>query len=168
MIGQNKTVKTFWIIFFGVVALAAIAVAAALGITLSQKNANMRLSQITDENVYKIAQENNYKRALYAACDSMKNIDADLGKIAVSQDSAHQTKMLTQVVIHANAVNQNLSDLPLADSDNLAACQRFVNQTQDYATYLIGNLGSGKQLSAKERAALRGLDDVATRLYDFL
>ncbi len=168
MIRQNSTIKNFWMIFFGTVALLAVASAIVLGVTLSDKVAQMRMSQVTDENVYKISQENNYKRSLYAACDSMKNLDADLGKIAVSNDAAHQTKMLTDVVIHANAVNQNLADLPFSDSDNLAACQRFVNQTQDYATYLIGRLGEGNGLTADQRAALVDLDSVATRLYDFL
>ena len=168
MIRQNKTIKNFWMIFFGVLALLAIATTTTLGIVMSDKIAPMRMSQVTDENTDKISQENGYKRSLYNACDSMKNLDADLGKIAVSQDVAHQTKMLTDVVIHANAVNQNLADLPIADSDNLAACQRFVNQTQDYATYLLGKLSGGKQLSAEERMALMDLDDVASRLYDFL
>lgn len=168
MIKSNKSVKNFWIAFFGTVALLAIASAIALGVVLSDKIARMRMSQVTDENVYKISQENDYKRSLYSACDSMKNIDADLGKIAVSNDRAHQTEMLTQVVIHANAVNQNIAQLPIEDSDNLVACQRFVNQTQDYATYLIGKLSKGNDLSADERAALAELDSVATRLYDFL
>lgn len=168
MVRQNKTIKNFWMIFFGVVAALAIATAIVLTTVMSDKIARMRMSQVTDENVYKISQENNYKRALYAACDSMKNLDANLGKIAVSQDVGHQTQMLTDVVIHANAVNQNISDLPIAESDNLASCQRFVNQTQDYAKYLLGKLGDGETLTSEQRTALMNLDEVATRLYDFL
>ncbi len=168
MVRQNKTIKNFWMIFFGTVALLAIASAVILSTIMSQKIARMRMSQVTDENVYKISRENGYKRALYVACDSMKNLDANLGKIAMSNDVGHQTQMLTDVVIHANAVNQNLADLPIEDSDNLMACQRFVNQTQDYAAYLLGKLSEGKQLSVEERASLMDLDNVATRLYGFL
>lgn len=168
MVRQNKMIKNFWMIFFGTIAALAIATAVILSTILTQKIARMRMSQVTDENVYKISQENGYKRALYAACDSMKNIDANLGKIAVSNDVAHQTKMLTDIVIHANAVNQSIADLPIEDSDNLVACQRFVNQTQDYATYLIGKLAEGEQLSANQRMALMNLDAVATNFYDFL
>lgn len=168
MIRQNSTIKSFWMIFFGTVALLAIAVAVAVGAIASQRISRMRMSIISDENQYKIAQENGYRHSLYLACDSMKNIDADLGKIAVSHDAAHQTQMLAAVVIHANAVNQCLADLPLADGDNLAACQKFVNQTQDYATYLLGKLSGGMQLSVDERASLCNLDVVAGRLYGFL
>ena len=168
MVKQNKVIKNFWMIFFGSLAALAIATAVFLGVTLNNKIGNMRMSQITDENYYKLSQENEYKRSLYLACDSMKNLDANLGKIAISNDVAHQTQMLTYVVIHANAVNQNLSNLPIEDSDNLVAVQTFVNQTQDYATYLLGKLAKGEKLSADERIALDNLDNVATRVYDFL
>lgn len=168
MVRQNKSIKNFWMIFFGTIAALAIATAVILTTALSDKVARMRMSQVTDENVYKISQENNYKRALYSACDSMKNLDANLGKIAVSQDTGHQVQMLTDVVIHANEVNKNIGEMPIEESDNLASCQRFVNQTQDYAKYLLGKLGKGNELSDGERAALMELDDVATRLYDVL
>ena len=168
MVKQNKTIKNFWMIFFGVLAALAIATAVVIGVTLSSRLSNMRMSQVTDENYYKLSQENNYKRSLYLACDSMKNLDANLGKIAVSNDVAHQTQMLTYAIIHANAVNQNLSNLPIEDSDNLVAVQTFVNQTQDYATYLLGKLSSGEKLTADQRVALDNLDNVATRLYNFL
>ena len=168
MIRQNKVIKNFWMIFFGTLAALAIATAIVIGVLSSARIEKMRMSNVTDENYYKVSQENNYKRALYSACDSMKNLDANLGKIAVSTDVAHQTQMLTNVVIHANAVNQNLANLPIADSDNLVACQRFVNQTQDYATYLLGKLGNGSKLGSDERVALMNLDGVATELYNFL
>ena len=168
MIRQNKSIKNFWMIFFGALAALAIATAVIIGVTAQMKIERMQMSQINDENVYKVSQENNYKRSLYLACDSMKNLDANLGKIVVSNDVAHQTQMLANVIIHANAVNQNLSNLPIEDSDNLVACQTFVNQTQDYATYLLGKLSKGEKLTADERIALDNLDNVATRLYDFL
>ena len=168
MVRQNNTITNFWMIFFGALAALAIAAAVTIGVISSMGLEKMRMSQVSDENYYKVSQENEYKRALYSACDSMKNIDANLGKIAVSNDVEHQTQMLTNVVIHANAVNQNLANLPIADSDNLVACQRFVNQTQDYATYLIGKLAKGNKLDASERAALLSLDGAATELYAFL
>lgn len=168
MISKKSSIKNFWMIFFGVIALIAIATAIYIGVMASNTISYMRMSVIDDENNYKIAQENNYKRSLYLACDSMKNLDANLGKVAASNDVAHQTQMLTNVVIHANQVNQCLSNLPFADSDNIGACQTFVNQTQDYATYLLGKLSAGETLTASERMALNNLDNVATNLYDFL
>lgn len=168
MVSKSSSIKNFWMIFFGVIALIAIASAVTIGVVASDKIAFMRMSVIDDDNNYKISQENNYKRSLYLACDSMKNLDANLGKISVSNDKSHQTEMLTKVIVNANAVNQCLSNLPFADSDNLSSCQTFANQTQDYATYLLGKLSSGENLSASEKTALANLDEVAANLYEFL
>ncbi len=168
MIYRNNTIKNFWMIFFGVVALIAIATAVTVGIIAADTVSNMRMSVIDDANTYKIGQENGYRQSLYLACDSMKNLDANLGKAAISNDTAHQTEMLVKTVIHANQVNQCLSNLPFEASDKLSNCQKFVNQTQDYATYLLGKLSRGDKLTASERAALINLDAVATNLYNFL
>lgn len=168
MVSKNNTVKNFWTIFFGVVALLAIAVAVVVGVMANDRVSRMRMSVIDDANTYKIGQENGYKQSLYLACDSMKNLDANLGKTAVSNDVAHQTEMLAKVIVHSNQVNQCLSNLPFEASDKLANCQKFVNQTQDYATYLLGKLSQGEQLTAAERTALCNLDYVAGNLYDFL
>lgn len=155
-------------IFFGIVALIAIGAAVFVGVVSADKVAQMRMSVIDDENVYKISQENNYKRSLYAACDSMKNLDANLGKAAISNDAGNQAQMLTNVIVHANQVNQHLANLPISESDNLEACQKFVNQTQDYATYLLKKLTNGEKLTAAERTALYNLDNVSAGIYTFL
>lgn len=168
MVSRNNTIKNFWTIFFGVIALLAIAAAVVVGVMANDRVSRMRMSVIDDANAYKIGQENSYKQSLYLACDSMKNLDANLGKTAVSNDTAHQTEMLAKVIVHSNQVNQCLSNLPFEASDKLANCQKFVNQTQDYATYLLGKLSKGEQLTASERAALNNLDYVAGNLYDFL
>ena len=155
-------------IFFGVVALLSIATTVFVCFSAADKVAKMRMSVVDDENVYKISQENGFKLSLYAACDSMKNLDANLGKASVSTSAGNQAQMLTNAVIHANQVNQCLSNLPIAESENLEACQKFVNQTQDFATYLLKKISNGEQLSAADRAALANLDNVATNLYEFL
>lgn len=168
MIREKSTVKTFWIIFFAAVALVAIAAAVFVGVYSANKVALMRMSVIDDENYYKVSEENGLKHSLYAACDSLKNMDANLGKAAISSNSGNQAQMLTNVVIHANQVNQNLANLPIAESENLEACQRFVNQTQDYAIFLLKKLANGEKLDASERIALDNLDNVATGMYNFL
>lgn len=168
MVSRNSTIKNFWMIFFGAVALVAIAAAVFVGVYSSQKVAQMRMSVIDDENYYKVSEENGFKRSLYAACDSLKNMDANLGKAAISSSPANQAQMLTNVVIHANQVNQNLANLPLSESNNLEACQKFVNQTQDYSIYLLKKLASGEELTVGERVALSNLDNVASSMYDFL
>ena len=62
---KQSSIKTFWITFFALLALVAIATAVFLGLDGTAKMQNMRMSVVTDENYYKISQENTYKRALY-------------------------------------------------------------------------------------------------------
>ncbi len=165
---QKSSIKNFWMIFFGVVALLAIATSVFVGVYFTTENARIRMSVVDDENYYKVAQENNYRRSLYAACDHLKNLDASLGKASVSSDVANRVQMLTNVVIHANLVNRYLANLPVADSDNLLACQKFVNQSQDYASFLLKHVASGNELAAEHKTALKNLEEVATNLYNVL
>lgn len=167
MVRQSR-IKTFWMIFFGVMALVAVATAIFVGYTAENRVARLRMSVIDDENTYKIAQENTYRQSLYAACDSLKNLDANLGKAAISTDAGNQAQLLTNVVIHANAVNGCIANLPIAESENLENCQKFANQTQDYATYLLKSVSNGQKLTAQQRTALTSLEKVSQNLYEFL
>lgn len=167
MLKLSRT-KTFWAVFFGVFSAVCLAVTICYVTLASSEVAFTRLSVIDDENVYKISAENTYKQALYTACDGVKNMDANLGKVAVSSNKQSQVAMLTDVVVEANAVNMQLANLPMTYSDNLMSCQKFVNQTQDYATFLIGKLSQGTALTDEQRNALNQLDDVATNVYEFL
>ena len=168
MINTKQQIKTFWIAFFAVIATLAIAVAAYVGITSAQKIDRINMSAVSDDNPYKISRENTYRQSLYLACDGMKNLDANLGKATASNHAATQAKLLTNVVVCASSVNQQFANLPIEASDKLMACGKFVNQTQDYAQYLVGRLANGQGLTAEEKKCLDNLDNVATNMYDFL
>ncbi len=58
MISRNNSIKNFWTIFFGVIALLAIASAIVIGVVAANKIAFMRMSVVDDENSYKVSQEN--------------------------------------------------------------------------------------------------------------
>ncbi len=158
----------FWTIFFAVIALFSVSFAVYVGLVSAERDNYVRMSVVSDENVYKISRENTYRQALYLSCDAMKNMDANLGKAVVSDNAQSQAKALTKVAISASQLNEQFGTLPVEACDNLMHCQKFVNQTGDYAQYLVGKLASGKQLSAEEKTALSGLDDVATNMYEFL
>lgn len=155
---KTTNVKTFWTIFFAALALLGIATAVIF--------ATVPVGKQSDD-----ARGNNsreYDKALYAVYDGMKNLNAGLGKASVSSGKQMQAAMLTKVVVCANAVNQSFADLPVEQSERLAACNKFVNQTQDYATYLIGKLASGKSLTDGDRAALSRLCAVSSNFGSFL
>lgn len=165
---KSNQIKTFWIAFFGIIAALAIALCVGVSVKAATERELVRMSVVSDENQYKISQENSYKQSLYLACDSLKNLDANLGKAAVSSSSSNQARQLTNVVVCAESVNRQLADLPIAQGDKLAACLRFVNQTQDYASYLVARLAEGEGLTDAERGALVGLDKVAKNMYELL
>ena len=165
---QNKSIKTFWAVFFALVAFVAVASSVAMYFAAESRVARINMSTVSDENVYKINRENEYRHALYAACDGMKNLDANLGKTVVSNNAVTQARALTNVVVCANEVNDRFADLPIEASEKLMTCQKFVNQAQDFARTLLAKLAAGKQLTDGERASLDGLNTVATNMYDFL
>ena len=135
-------------------------------VATQQKLKSIKMSIISDENVYKIGMENTQKQSLYLVCDSLKNMDASLGKVAVSRNTQHQAELLTSVAICSNEVSCQLANLPIQAGDALTKCEKFANQTQDYATYLVGRIANGNQLQDFERQALKNLERVARNMYD--
>lgn len=165
---KSNQIKTFWIAFFGIIAALAIALCVAVTVIADSERELTRMSVVSDENQYKISQENRYRQSLYLACDSLKNLDANLGKAAVSSSGSNQARQLTNAVVCAESVNRQLAGLPVAQGDKLSVCLRFVNQTQDYAAYLVAKLADGEELTDAERGALVGLDKVAKNMYELL
>ena len=163
---KSSKVKSFWIAFFAILFVLSTVFAIWQAVTTTQKLKNIKMSVIDDENVYKIGMENAQKQSLYLVCDSLKNIDANLGKVSVSHNPQHQAELLTDVAICASEVSCQLANLPIQTGDTLAKCEKFANQTQDYATYLVGRLASGNQLETTERTALKNLERVAKNMYD--
>ncbi len=163
---KSSNVKSFWIAFFAILSIVAIAFGVWQGVTMQQKITNIKMSTVSDENVYKITVENTQKQSLYLLCDSLKNIDANLGKVSVSSDAKHQAELLCDVAIEASEVSNQLANLPIEKGDTLSKCEKFANQTQDYATYLVGKLANGNQLDKSERCALKNLERVSKNMYD--
>ena len=154
-----------WAWFFALLFVVATATSVVFKWQFSNDLDAIKQSVVSDSNVYKISQENNYKQALYGTCDSLKNLEADLGKVAMSTNKQHQAKLLANVVLHANFVNNNLAHLPIYQTDALGQTERYVNQTQDFATFLVGQLANGQPVSQKQRTSLRQLQTVAKHLY---
>ena len=165
---KSSNVKSFWIAFFAILCLVTLSWGIWYAVTTEQRIKNIKMSVVDDENVYKIAVENTQKQSLYLTCDALKNADANLGKVAVSHNPKHQAELLADVAICASEVSNQLANLPIEKGDMLAKCEKFANQTQDYATYLVGRLASGNQMQLSERTALKNLQRVAQNMYNVL
>ena len=55
---QNKSIKTFWAVFFALVAVVAVASSVAMYFAAESRVARINMSTVSDENVYKINREN--------------------------------------------------------------------------------------------------------------
>ena len=163
---KSSNVKSFWIAFFAILFAITTACFVWYSVLMQQKVKSIKMSVIDDENIYKIGMENAQKQSLYLVCDSLKNIDANLGKVSVSHQPSHQAELLADVAICASEVSCQLANLPIETSDALANCEKFANQTQDYATYLVGRIVDGNNLNSSERNALKNLERVAKNMYD--
>ncbi len=167
MVKQSK-ISTFWITFLAILVAVSIGVVVYTQVVCSNKVAKMQMSVINDENVYKIGQENIYKQSLYQACDNLKQMDLLLGKVAVSNSAQNQAQMLCEITVCSQSVEQCLSNLPIAVSDNYYDCQQFANQMGDYSNYLVGQLAVNGKLTASQQANLGSMDKVAAKLCNTL
>ncbi|MBR2974290.1 MAG: germination protein YpeB, partial [Clostridia bacterium] len=162
---SNFKERNFWLAFFVTISVLAIATAVYFGVSGQAKLDKIKSNVIKDDNVYKRRVENGYRQTLYTIEDSLKNMDADLGKTALSNDSAMQTERLLNVVCQANNLSASVAHLPLSASENLDKIETFANQTGDYAVSLIKRLQQGDKLTAKDKATLVSLDATCSGLY---
>jgi len=151
--------KNVWIIFLSIVAVCAI----SFGV-YAQMNAVNNKTYAMKEDDHQMTLENHYKESLYQLADSMKNINANLGKISVSNNTKQQQKLLLLVEGAADAAGRDLSLLPM-DAEVVEKSLKYTNQVSDYAKTLSEKLYTGGNLSVEERTNLSALENVSENLY---
>lgn len=112
--------KNIWLTFLGVVAALAI----ALSVFYFFKMRDMRLKRVANDDVYKQQLENHYQMSLFRLCDSTKNADANLSKLAVSNSPAVQQELLLKIQSEADTALSDISALPL-ESELSGKASRF-------------------------------------------
>lgn len=90
--------------------------------------------------------ENLYQRSFYDLVDNVNNMEADVSKLMVSNDSTSQQKILSSIKQKSSDAESDLSLLPVNDN-LLEKTSKFMNQLNGYCTSLIsykdGKLESG-------------------------
>lgn len=166
MVKGNSSVKSFWALFFALLATVAIATAVWSMITYNNDIAHRKATTITDENYYKRQLENDFQQSLYSMSESLKTIDSDIDKILICNDAAMQQELLVKVALNANNVGVCTSALPIQASDNASAIETYSNQLTQYGIALARHLSDGKALSDKDRTSLQKLGNTANVLYE--
>lgn len=151
-------IKNVWIIFLSTVAVLA----TAFGVYTQVMPESEPYVQSSDEANRMLS--NYYRQSLYQLTDSMKNINANLGKISVSSNNRQQQKLLILVEGAADAANRDLALLPISDNAVVEKSIKYTNQVTDYSKFLSEKLGGGTPLSADDRRNLSCLEDVAESL----
>lgn len=80
--------------------------------------------------------ENLYQRSFYDLVDNVNNMEADVSKLMVSNDSTSQQKFLSSIKQKTSDAENDLSLLPVNDN-LLEKTSRFMNQLNGYCTSLI-------------------------------
>ncbi len=152
----KNRIKNTWIIFLSVVAVLATGLSIYSQVTAGQ-------SQIYVQAGDKATQRLNdyYRQSLYQLTDSMKNINANLGKISVSSNTRQQQKLLILVEGAAESANRDLALLPIADNGVVEKSVKYTNQVSDYSKFLSEKLAGGTPLSNDDRNNLSYLEGVS-------
>lgn len=80
--------------------------------------------------------ENLYQRSFYDLVDNVNNIEADVSKLMVSNDSTSQQKLLSTIKQRSSDAEVDLSLLPI-NNNLLENTSKFMNQLNGYCTSLI-------------------------------
>ena len=83
-----------------------------------------------------------YQRSLYELTNNVNNMEVEVSKLMVSNDSTSQQKILSNLKQQTSDAEASLSLLPL-NSNTLAKTTQFMNQLNGYCTSLI-TYSSGK------------------------
>lgn len=104
------------------------AIVVILSILLVSSNSALSASNISLENLY--------QRSFYELVNNVNNMEAEVSKLMVTNDSTSQQKSLAKIKQQTSEAESSLSLLPI-NSNTLEKTTRFMNQLNGYCTSLI-------------------------------
>ena len=100
--------------------------------------------------------EASYQKSFYGMVESVDNIDLNLSKVLVTEDSGAIQKYLVDTAINSELAENEIQQLPLHD-ENKFYTTKLINQIGDYSKYLNNKLINGEKLSGEDYSNLRSL-----------
>lgn len=97
-----------------------------------------------------------YKKSFYSTVDYVDELDLNLDKYLVTQDSGTAQGYLTEVATLSELAEDNFQQLPLPD-ENKFYTAKLINQVGDYAKYLNKKIIDGAPVSDEDISAVRQL-----------
>lgn len=94
-----------------------------------------------------------YEKAFNELAGCVDTIDVSLSKLAATNDTALQQKLLLNVAIECEVAENDLQSLPLCDGARFTTC-KMINQLGDYSKTLIYKLAEGGSLDGEDKRML--------------
>ena len=103
------------------------------------------------------------ERSFYDLVGYVDNLDVNLSKLTLSNDSEDQQKILGDVRVQSNLATNSISSLAIKDEDKFYTT-KFINQVGDYAKYLNEKLIDGKALTKEDKETLNSMYQINSEL----
>ncbi len=103
------------------------------------------------------------ERSFYDLVGYVDNLDVNLSKLTLSNDSEDQQKILGDVRVQSNLATNSISSLAIPDEDKFYTT-KFINQVGDYAKYLNEKLIDGKALTKEDIQTLNSMYQINSEL----
>ena len=100
--------------------------------------------------------EAGYQKSFYGTVENVDNMDLNLSKALVTEDSGALQKYLVDTAINSELAENEIQQLPLKD-ENKFYTTKLINQIGDYSKYLNNKLINGEKLSEEDYSNLRRL-----------
>lgn len=97
-----------------------------------------------------------YRSALYEVTGIMENVEKDLDRARISDSSAQQSRILTDLLVQARLAELDVEKLPVAAEANRNVTA-FVNEVGNVCEEILSKLRRGGSLSQEDRAVLERL-----------
>jgi spore germination protein len=111
---------------------------------------------------YSASLESVYQKSFYELSNNAHNIETDLSKAIVSNDSSLQREYIVKVSDESKSAQNNLATLPLT-INSINDATKFINQLDGYCTSLVSK-DSSINLTSDEKEQLKKLYDIVQQL----
>ena len=103
------------------------------------------------------------EKSFYDLVGYVDNMDVNLSKLIVSNDTEKQQKILGELRVQSNLAVSSISTLSLHDEDKFNTT-KFINQIGDYSKYLEEKLIEGESLSSSDKETLKSIYNINNEL----
>lgn len=104
-----------------------------------------------------------YEQNFYDLVGYVDSMDANLSKIAVSNDDGNRQKLLNELNVQSNLAVADITELPLEDESRYYTT-KILNQVGDFAAYLSSKLIDGGKITADDMQTIADMQKIVSEI----